>query len=386
MLELIPPCYCEGGIFILTDDMKSGFTTGSCATAALKAAIILWQGEDLPKKVFIKNPQDQELSLEIAGGELLTDGARAWVIKDAGDDPDVTHGAKIEVTFLPDQTKTEFQLVAGAGVGTVTKAGLNIPLGEPAINSGPRKMLTKVLTELLPKDFGGRIIIGVENGETIAKRTLNSTLGIVGGISIIGTTGIVHPMSEEAFKDSLVPQFKVLKTSGADIAILTPGKIGADIATDKFALPIENMIQTSNFIGFMLEQAVHIGFEKVLLFGHIGKLIKVAGGIFHTHSHVADARQEILVANLARLGASKEVLDFAFNATTTEAVFGIIEEHGLQEVYNLLAIKASERAKAHVYGELIVGTVLVSMQGQAIGMDETAKILMSELKSKNDNK
>lgn len=365
--------------------MKSGFTTGSCATAALKAAIMIWQGEDLPQRVFIKNPQDKELCLEIAGGEILANGSRAWVIKDAGDDPDVTHGAKIEVTFLLDKTKKEFQLVAGAGVGVVTKAGLNIPVGEPAINSGPRKMFNKVLAELLPENTGGQIIIGVENGANMAKRTLNYTLGIVGGVSIIGTTGIVHPMSEEAFKDSLVPQFKVLRTSGADIAILTPGKIGADIASEKFSLPIENMIQTSNFIGFMLEQAVHTGFKKVLLFGHIGKLIKVAGGIFHTHSHVADARQEILVANLTRLGASKEVLDFAFNATTTEAVFGIIEEHGLQEVYNLLATRASQRAMAHVYGELTVGTVLVSMQGVMLGVDETAKIFMGELKNNNDN-
>lgn len=194
---------------------------------------------------------------------------------------------------------------AGLGIGKVTEAGLSIPPGEPAINPGPRKMMTKVVRELLPEGYGCDITISIPKGVELAKKTLNPILGIEGGISVIGTTGVVRPMSEEGFKNSLTPQISVAKANGFDDIIFVPGKIGENIAS-KLNLPAKAMVQTSNFIGHMLEFTADEGIKSVLLFGHLGKLVKVAGGIFYTHSKIADARLEILASYAALLGMDKK--------------------------------------------------------------------------------
>ncbi|WP_019880405.1 cobalt-precorrin-5B (C(1))-methyltransferase CbiD [Succinispira mobilis] len=357
------------------EDMRSGYTTGSCVAAALKASIIYLQTGHRPQKVAVLNPQDRPIEVPVAGGSILQqhESAECWVIKDAGDDPDITHGTSVYVRV---QLRNDGERVikAGEGIGIVTKPGLNIPVGQPAINKGPRVMIEKVFEECLQAEQGLEMIISVPAGRELAKKTLNPALGIEGGISIIGTTGIVYPMSEEAFKDSLKPQFEVVKAAGYKIAVMAPGKIGMEIA-EKYKLPVEAMVQTSNFIGFMLEQAVRAGFTEVIIWGHIGKLVKLAGGIFHTHSHIADARQEIFASQLALMGASSELIAQVLDCVTTEAIITLLQNTPYSGVYKQLAEKARKRAEQHVYGELTVGIVFVSMAGELLAVDDNARAI-----------
>jgi cobalt-precorrin-5B (C1)-methyltransferase len=226
---------------------------------------------------------------------------------------------------------------------------------------------------VLPPDCGAIVTISIPGGRELASRTLNPAMGVVGGLSILGTSGIVHPMSEEAFKNSLTPQISVVKALGYERIVFAPGKIGQDIAVKRYQLPADTVIQTSNFIGHMLEAAVEYHMQQVLLFGHLGKLCKVAAGIFHTHNRMADGRLESIAAYAASLGGSQQAVQQILACTTTEAVLPIIKEHGLEAVYTVLAERASFRAERYVFGDLQVGTVFVTLQGEILGMDTTAR-------------
>lgn len=351
--------------------MRAGITTGTCAAAATKAAILTWLGTS-PDAVDVQSPQGNLIHVVIDSCKKLEHGGQATVIKDAGDDPDVTHGTTILVD-VEIQKDTPIMLLAGVGVGTVTKPGLSVAVGEPAINPGPRKMILQAAADVLPIGYGAKIRVSIPDGERLAKRTLNPTLGIVGGLSIIGTTGIVEPMSEEAFKNSLSPQINMVKALGYEQVVFAPGKIGQDIAIHRYGVPAETVIQTSNFMGHMLESAVQYNMKKVLLFGHLGKLVKVAAGIFHTHNRMADARMETLAAYMAAAGAPKEAILEILACTTTEAAMPIIAHYELQSIYNVLAQRASLRAERYVFGDLMVGTVIVTLQGDILGLDDKAR-------------
>jgi len=351
--------------------MRKGITTGTCAAAAAKAAVMAWQGQQVAA-VEVISPQGIMLVAPIAESHALTHGGIGWVIKDAGDDPDITNGVKIAAeVIITDQPGIIIR--AGEGVGTVTKPGLAMPVGEPAVNPGPRTMITQAVNDCLPAGKGAIVTISVPNGEALAARTLNPILGIVGGLSIIGTTGIVEPMSEEAFKNSLVPQISVVQALGYDEIVFAPGKIGQDIAINRYGLPAETVVQTSNFMGHMLEHAVKYGMRRVLLFGHLGKIVKVSAGIFHTHNRMADARMETLAAYLAVSGAPQAAIEEILSSTTTEAAMPIIARYNMNKVYNLLAERASARAMRYVFGDLTVGTVIVTLKGEILGLDQTAR-------------
>lgn len=365
-----------------TREMKGGYTTGSCATAGMKAALWALLKEECPTMVTVINPQDQPISVPIkAVTTLSATEATATVVKDGGDDPDVTHGTDVVTTVrLTDDGSLSFH--AGFGVGIITKPGLQLPPGEPAINPGPRAMMKRVFDELqgegLLAHHGVAVTVSVPAGEVLAKKTLNSTLGIEGGISIIGTTGIVKPMSEEAFKDSLVPQLKVMKAAGYETAILVPGRIGQDLAQKLFCISVNQMAETSNFIGFMLEQCVKIGFKKIVIIGHVGKLIKLASGSFHTHNRMSDGRIETLIAYAALEGASQAVAEELWHCRTTEAAMPILAAHGLTAVYDRIAARASLRSERYIAGEAEVGIVLATMDGELLAMDETARRIGGE--------
>ena len=365
------PCF-QGVSLLSTTELRSGVTTGSCATAAAKAAVLAWQGT-VAFVVTVDTPTGRTLSIPVVDAETLPDGGRATVIKDAGDDPDITHGVSVtvEVRICPDDPAIRF--AAGEGIGRVTLPGLQIPVGEPAINPAPRRMIEMAIRPLLPAGAGAVVTVSIPGGENLAKRTLNPTLGIVGGLSIIGTTGIVEPMSEEAFKNSLKPQISVAKALGFSSIVLVPGKIGQDFAVQRYGLPAAAVLQMSNFVGFMLESAVEYDVKEILLFGHLGKLVKVAAGIFHTHNRMADARMETLAAYMASAGAPQAAVRAVLNCTTTEAAIPILAEYGLQAVYSVLAERASARAMRYVFGDLTVGTAVVTMKGELLGMDAAAR-------------
>ncbi|WP_295919696.1 cobalt-precorrin-5B (C(1))-methyltransferase CbiD [Anaerovibrio lipolyticus] len=352
-------------------ELRGGYTTGACVAAGVKAAALFMQGSSADF-VEINALDGTKLHIPVKTIEPVGDGIRVEIVKDSGDDPDITNGTSILTTLTMDKSLDGIKLIAGKGVGTVTKPGLSVPTGEPAINPGPRALIKQSLQEVFGELPGCMVKVDVPAGEELAKKTLNPVLGVVGGISIIGTTGVLRPMSEEAFKDSLVPQISVALASGFKTQIFVPGKIGDRIATS-WGLPSAAMVQTSNFIGHMLETAADKGLERVLLFGHIGKIAKVAAGVFHTHNRMGDGRMETMAAYSAAAGMPPEGVREILAAVTTEEALPVIERYHLESVYSTIAARASLRARRYVFEKMQIGTVMVTLQGKLLGMDDTAR-------------
>lgn len=348
--------------------LRRGYTTGTCAAAAAKAATeMLFSGRKIDE-VEVTLPTGEKIVLEITDAEINKNSAQCCVVKDAGDDPDVTHGAKICARVK--EIEKGVIIRGGGGVGVVTKRGLKIPPGEAAINPVPRKMILEEVSKVLPFACGAEVTIFVPKGRELARRTLNEKLGIVGGISIIGTTGIVEPRSEEAFRASLVPQIDIAMASGYDELILTPGRIGEKNAAAR-GIPEDAIVQMGNFAGFMLEECAKRGVKKALLFGHVGKLAKIAAGFFNTHSKFGDAKSEI-AAN-ALLLADEKIAKKVLKTNTTEEAIEILRGKNLMQVFDLIAQKAGERAVAHVNGKMEIGVILVSLKGEVIGRDKNSR-------------
>lgn len=368
----------------MAKELKGGYTTGACVAAGAKAGALYLKGEDC-HQVEITALDGTPLVIPIASIEPLEGtSVRVEVVKESGDDPDITHGASVYTTLQlmsgaelePVEGKSvvyaNILFVAGQGIGHATKPGLSLQVGEPAINPGPRQLVAQELAKVLGSEQACRVQIDIPKGAELANKTLNPVLGIEGGISVIGTTGVLRPMSEEAFKDSLVPQIEVAKAAGFRTQIFVPGKIGERIASS-WGLPVEAMVQTSNFIGHMLEAGADRELDRILLFGHLGKLAKVAAGVFHTHNRVGDARLETIAAYSGAAGMPPEGLQRILAAVTTEEALPIIEEYGMGRVFETIAARASYRAQRFVFNKVRVGTVLVTLQGQLLGMDNTAR-------------
>ena len=357
--------------------MKFGYTTGACAAAGVKASLLLHFDKSRVDSVEITALDGTPLVIPIKHVEPLDNQTiRAEVVKYSGDDPDITDGVSIFTTIRLIEGE-EITFIGGEGVGRVTKAGLSIPIGEPAINSGPRQLIRNVVAEF-ERSIGLEVTISIPGGEELARRTLNPTLGIEGGLSIIGTTGVLRPMSEDAFKRSLVPQIDVATAAGFRSIVFVPGQIGEKIAIAK-KIPRGAIIQTSNFIGYMLEAAVERKIERVMLLGHIGKLAKVAAGVFHTHNRVGDGRLETLAAYAAAEGLGQAAVKQILAARTTEEAIEIIAEHHCERVFDVIAERASIRSERYVFGELTVGTVLAAFDGRILGMDRNARLIGGEL-------
>jgi len=352
--------------------LRAGFTTGSCAAAAAKAASMLLSELVVEDKVKIPLPDGGELSIPIAWKKKQGHTASAGVIKDGGDDPDITNGIEIRATVHLTSEVGAVNITGGRGVGKVTKKGLAVPVGHSAINPGPQKMITAAVREIFGNE-GVDILIEVPEGEEAAKKTLNSRLGIVGGISILGTSGIVRPMSEEAFKASILPELDQAMAYGQRTIVFTPGNYGFRTAVDKMGVPPEAVVQTSNFLGFLLEEALKREIKEILLLGHIGKLIKVSGGIFHTHNRVADARMEILLAHAALNGVSQNILMELSEFPTIEGAATRLIEGGNGFVLHKLAALSTQRIRQYTQEQINVGTIFTLLNGEFIGWDEAAQ-------------
>ncbi len=339
--------------------------------AGVKAAILYRAGEYC-ERLTLTALDGTPLEIPVKDICEIGDGIRVEIVKDAGDDPDITNGTSVFTTVRMLKPGAGVVFRAGEGIGTVTKAGLSLPVGSPAINPGPRQLTENVVNELLGENAALEVEVSIPAGKELAKKTLNPILGVVGGISVIGTTGVLRPMSEEGFKNSLLPQIDVAKAAGYDTQIFVPGKIGENIAV-KFGLPHEAIVQTSNFIGFMLDSAAERKLKRVLLFGHLGKLAKVACGVFYTHNRIGDGRLETMAAYAAAEGLPPEGVKRILSSVTTEDAMPVIEEYGLRRVYNIIAERASVRSERHVFQELCVGTVMVTLKGELLGMDEHAQ-------------
>ncbi|MGO0122152.1 cobalt-precorrin-5B (C(1))-methyltransferase CbiD [Desulfothermobacter acidiphilus] len=350
---------------------RHGYTTGACAAAAAKAAALLLFHGVLVEEVKIKTPQGKELVLPVASAEKGEGWARCGVVKDAGDDPDVTHGLTIYATVAP---APELRLEGGPGVGVVTRPGLPVPPGEPAINPGPRQMILEAVRKVLSPGQGAVIAISVPGGEKVAARTFNPRLGIVGGISILGTTGVVIPFSEEAYRESLKAAVNVAVAEGQRVLVLVPGRSAEKLALS-YGFPAAAVVPMANYVGFLLQHCAEAGVEGVILWGQAGKLLKVAGGIFNTHSRVADARREVLAALAAVEGASPFLVQRILEAATVEEATEWLTKENLELVWYRVATRAAARAREFSGENLRVEAVLFDRSGNLLGQSEGAAAL-----------
>ena len=349
----------------MTNDNYIGVTTGTVATACSLAALdaiidspdIACVKVDTPKKT---------LDIIIDECKLLSSfKAQAVAHKNPYNDPDVTVNLDIVATVeLLDKTSEESKVIitGGEGVGIITKPGLQIPVGEYAINPVPRSMIIKNLEDGIPEGKVAKVTISIPKGEEIAKKTMNPKLGIVGGISVLGTTGIARSMSSEAYKNSIVTQIDVALASGIEDLVFVPGNIGEKLALKNLDITKEQIVQTGNFVGFMFEEAEKRGITKFTYFGHMGKLIKVAGGIFDTKHAVADGRREVMVTHAALCGADRESLQKLYDSKTTDDMMDILEDIDLSlEVSNSIASAIHERCLQRF--DLDLNVILVDMEG-----------------------
>ncbi|MCW2278530.1 cobalt-precorrin-5B (C1)-methyltransferase [Heliophilum fasciatum] len=297
------------------------------------------------------------------------------VDKDGGDDPDVTHGLAIQVTaVMADQ---EIHIAGGRGVGIVTREGLALPVGEAAINPVPRAMIRAAVAEVLPPNRGVHLTVEVPEGKEVSQRTLNPRLGIMGGISILGTTGIVEPMSEEAFKHSLEPQVDVALAAGYRTLILTPGRMGQRALKER-GIPEAAVVLMSNFVGHLLDTCRQKGVGAVLLWGHLGKLVKLCGGIFHTHSAVADGRREIIAVHAALQGLPLELVRSIMEANTAEETIALIQASPAGPgFFDYLAEIAAGKAAERLQGN--VGVVFTNLKGEPLGWSQQARNLAAQI-------
>ena len=345
--------------------LRLGFTTGSCAAAAAKAAArMLLTGERLCH-IRLMTPKNIPLELPILEISRMDNTVSCAVRKDSGDDPDITNGALIfaSVTMIDEPV---IKIDGGRGVGRVTKRGLDQPVGEAAINSVPRQMIKDALTEVCQvTDYHGglSVISSVPEGEALAKKTFNPRLGIIGGISILGTSGIVEPMSDQALIDTINVELKQRKADGAEYILLTPGNYGMDFIRSSIAVDPETAVMTSNFIGDALDSCRELGFKGILLIGHIGKLVKIAGGMLNTHSRYGDCRMEILASYAGASGLSPESIAEILDCATCDDAVRIMKENGCFEQTMDRLIQNIEKNLIHRIGENTdIGSIVFSKE------------------------
>ena len=385
--------------------MRKGFTTGSCAAAASKAAAYMLLSGTVKNKIEITTPAGIIYSPDI---EDITRGenfVKCAVRKDAGDDPDVTGGSLVyaKVSFpeagsgpddvrsehavmdkLTENDKCRVRISGGEGVGTVTRPGLDQPVGNAAINSVPRKMITEEVMQVMELlDHGGSldVEISVPGGEEIALKTFNPRLGIEGGISIIGTTGIVEPMSTRALLDTIRVELNQMKEMGAPVAVVSPGNYGLDFMKDTYGFDLDRAVKCSNYIGDTIDMACEIGFDKMLLCGHIGKLVKVSGGIMNTHSREGDCRMELMAAAAVRCGADKDSLNRILDCVATEEAIDILEKENIRnECFEYITDKISFYLNKRGAGRIKVECMIYANAYGLLGKTAEAEAFLEEAK------
>lgn len=312
-------------------ELRKGFTTGSCGAAAAKAALYMLLTGSVKDEIEIITPGGAVFRTEVKDIFRGENRVRCSVVKDGGDDPDVTTGLHVTAEVRAEERADgalEIRIEGGPGVGRVTLPGLDQPVGNAAINRVPRQMIEKELSEVAELlDFRGRIrvILSVPGGEAAAERTFNPRLGIEGGISILGTTGIAEPMSTRAILDTIRVELNQRKALGDRIAAVSPGNYGLNFMKETYGYDLNRSVKCSNYVGDTVDMVREMEFRGMLLSGHIGKLIKVSGGIMNTHSKEGDARMELLAAGVIRAGGSMDTLRGILNCRVTEEALGIIQ-------------------------------------------------------------
>ena len=342
--------------------IRNGITTGTCAAAAAKASAINLVSGSFPENVTVKNLDGLEFHVDV-----FKEGAYFGVIKDSGDDKaDVTDGVKVLARVEIADGEGGIEFVAGEGVGTVTLPGLKVPPGQPAINPVPREMIAIAVREVIPRQ-SLRITIAIPNGQEIAKRTFNPRLGIVGGLSILGTTGIVKPMNEQALLDSITLELRMIHSLGFSEVYIAFAGTGEKLTRRIFHVDGRNVIQCGNYIGHVIDEAAKLGFTRATICGNPGKLLKVASGSFNTHSKVSDGRLEALCTHLALMGASSDIISKIYHSNTTNEAIEIVRAEGFFGVWNNIAEVISRKCEERVNMAMKVSAIFVDGEGEILG-------------------
>ncbi len=331
--------------------LRLGYTTGSCAVGAAVAAANILLG-NIVSTVWVHTPKGILLELDIEQVVQTSGQVFCTVQKDSGDDPDCTNGIFISATVS--KIPTGIRIEGGKGIGRVTKPGLACKVGHAAINPGPMAAIGAALEQVcgqLGYTGGLLVTISAQDGEIIAPKTFNPRLGIVGGISILGTTGIVEPMSNGALIDTIQAELSMRRQAGEATLLLTPGNYGLDFLQHQFTLPPERAVRCSNFVGEALDYAVYLGFPQIVLVGHLGKLVKLAAGIMNTHSKIADGRMEIIAAHTALQGGSQAQIAQLLDCVSVDWANHRLKEWGLdQPVWDSIAEKIAFHLSHRVGG------------------------------------
>ncbi len=369
--------------------MKKGFTTGSCAAAASKAAAYMLLSGNKKENIEIDTPAGIKYCPRIEDIEIGEDHVSCAVKKESGDDPDITNGVLIfaRVSYCDAaENSSKVVITGGRGVGRVTRPGLDQGVGEAAINSVPRQMIESEVTQVMELfDYKGSLMveISVPQGEELAAKTFNPRLGIEGGISIIGTTGIVEPMSTKALLDTIRVELRQNKEMGMEIAVVSPGNYGLEFMKDTYDYNLDRAVKCSNFIGDTIDMAIELGFKKMLLCGHVGKLIKLSGGIMNTHSREADCRMELMAAAAIRCGAREEALNDILDCVSTEEAIEVyIREEIQKQCFKYVMDKIDFFLNKRGAGQLEIQCIMYSNKYGLLGETARAQEFLEKAKGK----
>ncbi|MBR6935809.1 MAG: cobalamin biosynthesis protein CbiD [Clostridia bacterium] len=375
--------------FITKDGKKlrRGYTTGTCAAAAAKAAAIMLLEERELSSVWLLTPGGVELTLEVRDTVRGPASVSCGIVKDSGDDPDVTNGMTVYAKVTKTAERGVISIDGGEGIGRVTKPGLDQSVGNAAINSTPRRMITEALLSVCEDHaYGGglSVLIYAPEGKELAKKTFNERLGIVGGISILGTTGIVEPMSDSAVVETIRTELSVRAAAGKKAVLFTPGNYGADFIKNSLGLEPSAAVMTSNFIGDAFALASEAGFSEALLIGHIGKLVKLAGGMFNTHSRWGDCRAEIFASHAALSGAGNETVARIMDSAMTDDMLRLIDADGLKDdVMRSIMKKIEFQLTQRHLGTMRAGVIAFSNVYGILGMTGDAKEILRDIQGDN---
>lgn len=362
--------------------LRCGFTTGTCAAAASAGAARMLLSGKVIENITVITPSGNSVTVGLTDIKKENDYVSCAVQKDSGDDPDVTD--KILVYSTVSYEKSGMTVDGGEGVGRVTKKGLKQQIGEAAINPVPRKMIEEQLKTAASDysyDGGLKAVISVPMGIQIAKKTFNPRLGIEGGISILGTTGIVEPMSEQALIDTISVELDVRKAQNEEFIIVTPGNYGQDFLRDNLGIAVDKCVKCSNFIGDTIDMCIEKGFKSMLLVGHIGKLSKLGCTIYNTHSRYADGRMEAFALCAALCGAEREVLENILGCITTDAALEILKKEGIfDETIKMLEKRIDRSLKLRSKGSIEIGMITFSEEYGILCKTENADNMLKKLK------